>query len=284
MTRAAGFLAPALVVIALFLLVPILMAVWTSLHIDTPFTHRFVGLQNYADLAGDDVAVGSLGFTLTFVVISVALELFFGLLLALLIHESFRGRGLVRAAVLVPWAIPTVVAAVMWKYMFNDQYGFVNLMIWGGDLESYHAWLASPGTARMAIIVADVWKTSCFAALLILAGLQSIPPDLYEAARVDGAGAWRRFWKITLPLLRPAILLALLFRVMDAFRVFDLVFVMTGGAPGDSTNVLQFYGYQKMFPEGQFGYGSAISVVVFVIIAAISVFFVRTIGSKVFEK
>lgn len=276
---------PALFLVGLFLIVPIVMAFWASLHVDTPLAgYRFIGLGNYIDLAADETALDALGFTLVFVGVSTALEVGLGLLLALLLNEGFRGRGWARAAVLVPWAIPPVVAAVMWKYLLNDQYGLVNLILYGGDLGSYRAWLAEPGTARLSIIIADVWKTSSFAALLILAGLQAIPRELMEAARIDGAGPFRRFFSITLPLLRPAILLAFLFRTMDAFRVFDLVYVMTRGGPGDSTNVLQLYGYQKMFPEQQFGYGSAVSVIVFLLVAIVSVGLVRTVGARVLEK
>jgi multiple sugar transport system permease protein len=280
-----SLLLPALVLIALFLVVPILMTVFTSLYVDTPLApRRFVALQNYVDLARDDVARGTFGFTFLFVAVSTTLELLLGLLLALLVHESFRGRGLVRAVVLIPWAIPTVVAAVMWKYMLNDQYGFFNLLLYGGELENYRAWLASAGSARAAIIAADVWKTTAFPALILLAGLQAIPEELYEAARVDCAGAFRRFFAITLPLLKPALLVAFLFRMMDAFRVFDLVYVLTHGAPGDATNVLQFYGYQKMFPEQQFGYGSAVSVVVFLVILGISLVFLSVVGRRMFER
>jgi multiple sugar transport system permease protein len=275
---------PAIILVAVFVFAPIVSALVTSLYRDTPFAERtFIGLQNYRDLFSDDVALGTIGFTLLFVAVSTALEILLGLLLALVVHQQFRGRGLVRAAVLIPWAIPTVVAAVMWKYMLNDQYGFINLLLHGGDLANYTAYLAEPWPARFAIIAADVWKTSSFAALLILAGLQVIPDDLYDAARVDGAGPFRRFFTITLPLLKPAILLAALFRIMDAFRVFDLVYVMTQGAPGGSTNVLQFYGYQKMFPEEQFGYGSAVSIMVFVMIAIVAVFTIRTLGSRLYE-
>jgi multiple sugar transport system permease protein len=283
--RAAyALIAPALLIIAIFVLSPIVQAFVSSLYRDTPFAPRtFIGFDNYRTLVTDDVALGTIEFTLLFVIVSTALEILIGLGLALVINEHFKGRGLVRAAVLVPWAIPTVVAGVMWKYMLNDQYGFINLVFYGSNVANYVAWLASEWSARMAIIGADVWKTSSFAALLILAGLQSIPDDLYEAARIDGAGSLKRFFRITLPLLRPAILLALLFRMMDAFRVFALVYVMTQGAPGDSTNVLQYYGYQKMFPEQQFGYGSAISVLVFVMIALVAIILIRSVRTRIYE-
>jgi multiple sugar transport system permease protein len=216
--------------------------------------------------------------TLIFVFSSTLLELCFGLGIALVINRSFRGRGAVRAAVLVPWAIPTVVSSQLWRYIFNDRYGLLNFALFGTDTSNYVAWLADPTTAFIAIVVADVWKTSAFAALLILAGLQTIPDDLYEAARLDGASAWAQFRHITLPLLKPALLVALLFRTMDAFRVFDLVFVMTQGGPADATNVLQFYGYKKIFAEGLMGYGSTISVAVFLITLSLSLVYIRLAG------
>jgi multiple sugar transport system permease protein len=160
----------------------------------------------------------------------------------------------------------------------------INYTLFGADTARYVPWLAIPASALSAIILADIWKTSSFAALLILAGLQVIPNELYQAAKVDGAGSWRRFWHITWPLIRPALLIALLFRTIDAFRVFDLAFVMTQGGPADATNVIQLYGYKKMFVEGWMGYGSAISVSIFVIILALSVIYVRSAGRRLLEE
>lgn len=277
-----ALMVPALMVIATFLVYPIASAIVTSFYIDDGFRTEFVGLKHYRDLAGDTKALDTLGFTFLFVFVSVALEIVLGLLVALVIHRSFRGRGIVRAAVLVPWAIPTAVVAIMWRYMFDGDFGVVNLVLFGNDTTAYRNWLVHTDTARLAIILADVWKTTAFAALLMLAGLQSIPDDLYEAARVDGAGPGRRFWHITLPMLRPAILLAVLFRLMDAFRVFDLVWVMTGGHRG--TDVLQRYGFEVMIAHGQFGKGSAISVVVFLIVGLFAVVTIRLIGRRALEK
>lgn len=264
---ALALLAPCFAFVAVFAFYPILYSVYLSLHrivLGLPqLGQPFVGLANYAALAGDAVARQALANTLIFVVASTALELLLGLAIALVINRTFPGRGAVRAAVLVPWAIPTVVSSQLWRFLYNDQYGLVNFALFGSATGHYRAWLADPTWARVALVTADVWKTSSFAALLILAGLQTIPDDLYEAARIDGAGAWHRFRRVTLPLIRPALLVALLFRTLDAFRVFDLVFVMTQGGPGDATNVLQFYGYKKIFTEGRMGYGSAISVGVF---------------------
>jgi multiple sugar transport system permease protein len=159
----------------------------------------------------------------------------------------------------------------------------INYVVFGPEVAEYIPWLAQPGTALLAIIAADVWKTSSFAALLILAGLQVIPEELYEAAKVDGATVWQRFRHITWPLIRPALLVALLFRTIDAFRVFDLAFVMTQGGPADATNVLQLYGYKKMFVEGWMGYGSAVSVCIFVVVLILSITYVRTVGRRMLE-
>jgi multiple sugar transport system permease protein len=280
--------APALVVTGLFAFYPVIVSFWLSLHhifVGIPSLGRnFVGFDNYQALLNDPTAQQAFLVTLGYVLLSTAIELLCGLGIALVIHEQFRGRGLVRAAILVPWAIPTVVASQLWRYIFNDQYGFANLLLYGDRIADYVPWLAYPGFAFGAIVLADVWKTSCFAALLILAGLQVISDDLYEAALVDGATRWQRFRHITLPLLKPALLLALLFRTMDAFRVFDLVFVMTQGGPGDATQVLQFYGYQTLFTEGRLGYGSAISVVVFLTILGISLLYLRAVGSTLMER
>jgi multiple sugar transport system permease protein len=277
-------LAPAVIVLLIFIVAPISQSVLLSFYriivglpqLETPF----VGMDNYRDLFQDPVARHSLGVTMVFVAATTFFELLIGLLLALLIHRRFPGRGGLRACVLIPWAIPTVVAAQMWRYLFNDVYGMINYVVFGSDISHYIPWLALPATALLSIILADIWKTSSFAALLILAGLQMIPPELYEAARVDGAGPWRRFWHITWPLVRPSLLVALLFRTIDAFRVFDLAFVMTQGGPADATNVLQLYAYKKTFVEGWMGYGSAISVGVFVIILILALFYVRMVGGR----
>ena len=261
------FLLPSFLFIALFSLFPIIESLRLSFYrmiLTLPWLgQRIVGWENYSDLLTDPVALASTRTTLIFIGITIPLELFFGLGMALVLNEAFRGRGLLRAVVLIPWASPTVVASQMWRFIFNDRYGLVNFVLFGADTSRYLAPLADPHLALAAIIIAEIWKTTPFAALIILAGLQSIPDDLYEAASVDGATPWQKFRHVTLPLLKPALLLALLFRTIDSLRVFDLVYVMTQGGPADATNVLQFYGYKKTFGEGMIGYGSAIAVTVF---------------------
>ena len=282
-----GLLVPVILVLLLFIAAPIGQSFFLSFHriiiglpqLKTPF----VGLDNYQELLNDPVARHSFWITVIFVGTTTFFELLIGLFLALLIHHRFPGRGALRACVLIPWAIPTVVSAQMWRFLFSDAYGMINYAIFGAETTKYIPWLALPPTALSSIIVADIWKTSSFAALLILAGLQVIPEDLYQAAKVDGAVAWRRFWHITWPLIRPALLMALLFRTIDAFRVFDLAFVMTQGGPADATNVLQLYGYKKIFVEGWMGYGSAISVCIFIIVLILAIMYVRMIGRRLLE-
>jgi multiple sugar transport system permease protein len=285
---AVWMILPALTFMMVFALYPVLDSFFLSLHqilLGLPGLGKpFVGFENYRILMGDPVARHAFVVTVTFVFLSTALELLLGLGIALVIHERFRGRGWVRAGVLVPWAIPTVVASQMWRYIFNDQYGLVNLILFGNEVSRYIPWLAHPILAFLAIVLADVWKTSCFAGLLILAGLQVIPDEIYDAAKIDGANVLQRFFRITLPMLRPALLIALLFRTMDAFRVFDLVFVMTQGGPADSTQVLQFYGYKTLFTEGMLGYGTTISVTVFLMIFILSLIYIRLVGTRLLSR
>lgn len=285
---ASSLLIPCFLFVIAFAFYPIVYSFVLSLHkivLSLPHLGKpFVGLDNYRALLEDRIALHSLINTLIFVFSTTILEILFGLVIALAINRHFKGRGVVRAAVLIPWAVPTVVASQMWRFIFNDKYGLLNYILHGSNTSTYTAWLAYPSTAFMAIVAADVWKTSSFAGLLILAGLQLIPDELYEAAKIDGASSWQQFRNITLPLIKPAILIALLFRTMDAFRVFDLVFVMTQGGPADATNVLQFYGYKKIFTEGFMGYGSTISVLVFAITFIVSLIYIKTVGTRLFHE
>ena len=278
---------PAFTMLIIFIVLPIIQSISMSFYrIISSMSHEkpvFVGFRNYMELGNDPVAIHSLWVTMVFVAVSTFFEMAIGLLLALLMHVRSSIRGILRVFILIPWAIPTVVSAQMWRFHFNDGYGIVNYLLFGTQVERFIPWLASPATALWAIIIADIWKTSSFSALIILAGLQMIPLELYESAKVDGAGVWRRFYHITWPLIRPALLVALLFRTIDAFRVFDLAFVMTQGGPADATNVLQLYGYKKMFMEGLMGYGSAISVGIFIIIFILSIFYVRIAGRRMLE-
>lgn len=276
--------APALATIALVALFPLVWTVWESLHLHDlrmPWRGKpFVGLDNYLRALGDGRFWGAMAHTFVFTVGSVALEVVLGLILALALNRAYRGRGLVRAAVLVPWAIPTVVAALLWRFMFEGESGIVNAMLTGSGLMGEPLiWFIDEVWAWVPIILADVWKMTPFVALLLLAGLQNIDESLYEAARIDGASAWQRFRHVTLPLLKPALLVALIFRTLDAFRVFDLVFVMTGGGPGTATEPIALYTFNVLLQNLQFGYGSALSVIVFVVTFLLAVLYIRVLGA-----
>jgi ABC-type sugar transport system permease subunit len=280
------FVAPALATVVLVALFPLAWTVWESLHqhdLRMPWLGRpFVGLRNYAEILGDGRFWGALAHTAFFATASIALELVLGLFLALALNGSFRGRGAVRAAVLVPWALPTVVAALLWRFMFDSQAGIANAaLIRVGLLDHPVVWFVQAATAWVPVILADVWKTTPFVALLLLAGLQNIDRSLYEAAATDGAGAWWQFRHITLPLLMPAILVALIFRTLDAFRVFDLIYVLTGGGPGTSTEPVALYAFGTLLQNLEFGYGSALSVVIFLITLALALLYIRGLGADV---
>jgi ABC-type sugar transport system permease subunit len=244
-----------------------------------------VGLANYVEIAADGRFWGAMLHTAFFTAASVALELGLGLFLALALNRAFRGRGLVRAAVLVPWSIPTVVAALLWRFLFDAQAGIANAVLVGlGLLDEPVVWLVRAATAWVPVILADVWKTTPFVTLLLLAGLQNIDPALSEAAAVDGAGAWRQLWHVTLPLLRPALAVALVFRSLDAFRVFDLIYVLTTGGPGTSTEPIALYAFNALFSNLRFGYGAALSVIVFLVTFLLALLYLKGMGSLTGEE
>jgi len=233
----------------------------------------WVGLENYKDLIHDTAFWDSVVLTVKFAAITVLCEFVLGMIIALVVNSGFKGRGVMRAMMLVPWAIPTVVAAQMWKWMYNDLYGVINDAGVRLHLISNNvAWISQPETALGSVAAVDIWKTTPFVALLLLAGLQVIPTELYEAARVDGASAWRQFWRITLPLLRPAILVALIFRTLDALRVFDVFNVFFGNRP--DTQTMAIYAQDTIVGTGDVGYGSAVCVGIFLIIAVFTVIYV----------
>lgn len=279
----AAMLAPSLAVIALVAAYPIVYAIWLSLNeysVVTPGLSRFVGLDNYTEALGSSEFWAAMKTTLLFTAISVSLELVIGLGMALVMHRAFRGRALLRAVVLVPWAILTVVTAITWRTIFEPNLGFVNttlsaLSLPGGDV----VWLGQEGYALGVMIFADVWKTAPFMALLLLAGLQGIPDELHDAAKVDGAGAWQRFRSVTLPLLAPAIAVALIFRTLDALRVFDLPYVLTKGANG--TETLSLLAQKELVINRNTGLGSALSVLTFITVMGISFLYIRFMGGNI---
>lgn len=285
---------PACLLIGVVAFFPILYAFWLSLHRRMPVfdISYFVGLGNYRFLLQDPRFLSSLLNTTYFAFVSVSLELAFGLMMALLLNRAFRGRGLFRAIALIPWAIPTVVSARMWEWILNPDFGLLNYLLRQmgllslrfsqGDALSLN-WLGDRCLAMHALILADVWKTSPFAALILLAGLQLIPEELYEAAKVDGAGRWRIFRQITFPMLQPFILVALLFRTLDAFRIFDLVYVLTGGGPANTTETLSLYAYKLLFQTLEFGYGSAVAVATFLVVLLISGLSILLLRGRAYE-
>jgi ABC-type sugar transport system permease subunit len=281
--------APGLAMIVVLALVPLAYTFWESLHVhDLRMPWRgypFVGTANYVEAAGDPRFIGSMLHTLFFTATSVTLEIVLGTVLALALHRGFRGRGLARTAALLPWAVPTVVAAMIWRFLFEGGAGatggsggwLVSLGIASAPVD----WLGSAHAAWVPIILADAWKTTPFVALLLLAGLQTIDAELYAAAAIDGAGAWRRFRHVTLPLLLPSLTVALVFRTLDAFRVFDLVYVLTGGGPGTSTEPVALYAFTSLLQHLRFGYGSAISLILFVTTFALALVYIRILGRDV---
>jgi trehalose/maltose transport system permease protein len=280
-TRLAWILVlPTLLVVALVAGYPLAQVFYYSFFkADIAFVEqpKFIGFENYAFLFQDPDFRGALWNTLKFTFWSVSLETILGLAIALVIHSNFKGRGLVRTAILIPWAIPTVVSAKMWQWMLNDIYGVINVI--GTKLGLFAnkiAFLANPAYVLPSIIAVDVWKTTPFMALLLLAGLQLIPSEVYEAADIDGATKWQQFWTLTIPLLTPALVVALIFRTLDALRVFDVIQVMTG--VNSSTRSLAVYNRQTLIDFQDLGYGSAISVAILVIIMVFVIIYMRTIG------
>lgn len=276
--HANWFVAPALMLLSLVTIYPVLYVVYLSLRRNLLIfdISRFVGLDNYAFLLRDDRFWNAFSNTVYFTALTVSLELLLGLAIAVLLNRTFRFRGFVIALVLLPWAIPTVVSARMWEWMYNGDFGILNYLL-GARIN----WLGSPAWALNAAVFMDVWKTTPFVVILLLAGLRVIPSELYHAARVDGAGPWSAFRNISLPLLRPLILVVLLFRTLDAFRVFDAVYVLTGGGPANTTETLSIYAYKVLFQTLQFGYGSTLSLVVFLCMGAISLLYVRLLSKGI---
>lgn len=281
-----AFVLPALTAVLVIAIFPLLWTVWESLHVHDlrmPWRGRpFVGWANYVEALGSARFWSALWHTAFFTVSSVALELLLGLFLALALQRAYRGRGLVRTAVLLPWAIPTVVTALLWSFLFDSQAGIVNAVaidLGQMDPDRPRVWFNSPVWSWVPVILADVWKMTPFVTLLLLAGLQNIDESLYEAARMDGAGRWQQFVHVTLPQLRPAILVVLIFRTLDGFRVFDLIYVMTGGGPGTATEPIALFTFNSLFDNLRFGFGSALSVMIFLVTFLLALFYIKVLGA-----
>jgi len=276
---------PAIGTIGVIAVFPILWTLWESLHMHDlrmPWLGRpFVGAANYLEAAADARFRAAVAHTALFAALTVTLELAGGLVLALVLNGVVRARGLMRTAVLLPWAIPTVVVALVWRFMFESPSGLADIIALRAGIIA-PTWFADAVAAWVPLVLADVWRMTPFVAILLLAGLQNIDPALYEAAEVDGAGPWRRFIDITLPLLRPALLVAFLFRSLDAFRVFDLVYVMTGGGPGSATEPIALYTFTALLQNLRFGFASALSVIVFAASFMFALVGIRVFGGEAF--
>lgn len=255
-------LAPMLLVMLLLTAWPLLRTIWLSFTdaalIGSGDTPGWIGLENYAYALSDPDFRASIGRTLYFTLVSVTVEGIIGVLVALLLNQKFAGRNILRVLVILPWALPTIVNAMMWRLNFNPDYGSINALLTQlVIIDGYRSWLGSPDAALNAVMFADIWKNYPLVTLLVLAALQSIPEDLFEAARLDGASAWRRFRAITFPAIVAPLGVALVLRTIDAFKIFDIIYVMTRGGPVDSTKTLSFFVYQESFSYLRAGSGAA---------------------------
>ncbi len=268
------FILPLIFFIVVFLLLPVLGTFWNSLWQDVSFiVRRFIAFSNYFRLLADGRFWQATLFTVIFALVSVFLEMVFGMITALVLNAHSRLRGALRGIALIPWAIPSVIGARIWQLIYRYDYGIANILLGKVGIGPVN-WLGSPVGAFTSLVVADVWRTTPFVAIILLAGLQTVPDDILQQAQIDGANIFQRFFKIMIPLIRPILIVAVLFRTIDAIRVFDLIYVITGGGPGGATTSLSMYGY-KFFLTGDFGYGSAISVILFIIAFLFALLLVR---------
>lgn len=286
---ARWFLLPMLIALAVVAGWPLLRSIYfsfTDASLQNLYGAQWIGFGNYLrwqtlesgrtvyrGLLVDGAWWNAVANTMRFALYSVSLEAVFGMVVALVLNAEFRGRGIVRAAILIPWAIPTIVSAKMWSWMLNDQFGIINdLGMKLGLLSQKVAWTANADTAMTAVLIVDIWKTTPFMALLILAGLQMIPKDIYEAAEIDGVHPVKQFFRITLPLVRPALMVAIIFRLLDALRIFDLIYVLTPNS--SSTKTMSVLARENLFDFDKFAYGSAMSTMLFLIIAALTILYI----------
>lgn len=277
-------ISPSIIMIAFVFLIPIFYVLYLSLYRYNLLIpgRLFVGFQNYSHLFTSPDFWNSLKVTFYFTFVAVGVEITLGLLIALLLNQPFKGKAVLRTALVVPWAIPWVVNGIMWKWIYNPSFGALNgLLKQLGLITSYKVWLGKPFLALNMVVIADVWKETPFIAILLLAGLQTIPRTLYEAAEVEGANAVERFWNVTLPLIRPLLFVALTLRTIWALKTFDLIFALTQGGPSEGTSLLNYYIYTTSFSRLNFGYGAAISVVFTIFILIITLFYYKSIFKEV---
>ncbi len=279
------FLIPSLILIAVLVLYPVFETIRLSFfnyRIQTmALGETFIGLDNFKNILSDSEFFTSLKFTLVFTVVAVSLETIIGILFALIMNQKIPGQGIIRTAVLVPWAIPTIISGLMWKFMYSQQYGVINYILKTLKIITVNLpWLSNAQLAVVATIIADVWKTTPYMSLLILSGLQTIPVQLYEAAAIDGASKIQRFIHITIPLIKPVLSVAILFRTLATFRIYALISVLTSGGPANATQSLSLYTIKTYFNYGNLGYGAALATVTFIISLIISMFFLGSLKRK----
>lgn len=279
-----GALLPTLVILGLFSLYPLGYAVYLSLHqyvLTNPFGHPFTGLQNFQDVIGSDYFRSSLTATAVYAAMAVPAIVIVGLLAALLLNTELRIASFLRLIIVLPWAVPSVVAAILWQWLFSDNYGVINdLLYTSGVIHSYVPWLSQPATARLALAVAQLWKELPFATIFFLAALQTIPPGIEDAARIDGASPLRVFWHIILPLLRPVTLVVLVYETVLALTTFDLVYIMTGGGPANATAVMSWYAYQETFTFLNLGNGAALAFIIAILMLLLILGYLRLLRSE----
>jgi multiple sugar transport system permease protein/N,N'-diacetylchitobiose transport system permease protein len=276
---------PSAIVMAGVVLYPLIRTLLLSFYqveLTRPALGRpFIGLANYVEVLRDPTFLQSAGRTLYFTVVSTVLEVVLGLAVALLLNSDFRGKGVLKALIILPWALPTVVNGAMWRWIYNPQYGALNgLLQQVGLIQAYRSWLGEPLLAMNMVILADVWKMTPLGILLFYAALQTIPETLYESARVDGAGPARSFTGITLPLLMPTILIVLVYRTIEAFKVFDIIYVMTRGGPANGTQVVAYHTYLEAFSYLRFGRGAAIAYIVSLSILVLSALYIKGLNTE----
>jgi len=280
---------PSLIVIFSIIIWPVLYSLYISFHkmyMVYPEKFPFIGVENYSKVLGNPVFWAALGRTFYFTGMSVGVAIVLGLGIALVLNQDFRGRAFMRGLIILPWALSSVVNGMMWKWIYNGSYGALNgLLLQLGWIDSYKIWLSDPKVAMNLIIMAEIWKETPVGVIFILASLQTIPSALYEAARVDGANVWDRFKYITLPLLKPIILLLIVIKSIWAIRdSFDIVYMITRGGPGQSTQVVTFYTYIATFKFLRFGYGAALAYLITLIILIFTVIYVRLIYGRAVEE
>jgi ABC-type sugar transport system permease subunit len=280
--------APVLLLVAIFTLYPVGRAFYQSLRIESPiFPSRFVGLQNYRDVLGGIFFKDAALTTLWFAAVTVPLLVALGVLVALLLNEPFFGNALLRVGMLLPWALPATVAALIWKWIFLDSWGALNAGLYAtGLIDSYIPWLTTPGLARIAVIVVFIWTQLPLVAIFLLAAMQAIPGELYDAAAIDGAGVFRRFWNVTLPGIRAMLVIVTLYEVLMAFTNFDIVYSLTQGGPGTATTMVTYFTWVESFKKLDFGKGSALAILIALASLAVILVLLRAIpkGALVEER